>query len=123
MFDEVSTVDVLEKALTVIKTRGLARGQLEDENGCVCVYGALRVAMGYDNHLSDSDPEFDNWPYDNYKNADNALKRQIPIDFKESHRRAAYYEGAMLWVYSDESLVSEVIDLFEKTIRVENKNA
>lgn len=121
MFDEVSTVGVLEKALAAIKTRGLTRGQLEDKNGCVCVYGALRVAMGYDNHLPDDDPDFDSWPYDNYGNADDALKRQIPTDFKKS--RLDGNARNMLWLYNDQSLDSEVLDLFEKTIRVENKNA
>ncbi|AWW40798.1 DUF6197 family protein [Streptomyces cadmiisoli] len=38
--------DVYERAADLIKSRGHAKGDYVDENGCVCALGALGVALG-----------------------------------------------------------------------------
>lgn len=109
------------RALEVLNERGMCSAELEDSAGRVCAYGALRVALGYSNHLPETDPEFDNWPWDNYENADYVLKRNIPEGFKK--KVPFYMSHTLLWAYNDKSTEETIKALFQRSIdSMENAN-
>ena len=60
--------DVLDAAASILERRGRARGQLVDENGCVCAVGAIGLAVADQWHSipeDDVDPLSLRYP-DNY---------------------------------------------------------
>lgn len=104
------TREVLVRSLALINERGLAKSNLEDCDGKVCTYGAMRIVLGYSNDV-ETDPTADNFPFDNYHNADYALKRAIPREFKPE-----LGHQSILWEYNDEKTEEEVKGLFQRAI-------